>query len=296
MKHAFLIMAHNEPEILNLLLSKLYHEDNVCFVHIDKKVSYGIKLKMCKIVEKYEGVIIDKPINVKWGNYSQIRCEMLLFEEAFEYPVNFDYYHLLSGVNLPLYPIQYIHRFFELHKGAEFFVIINEDSIDEKAGFERINYYHLYTCFGRRFTNILLRTGFAAFSIKIQKMIGVSRCKSDINFSVYKGSNWCSITHNAVEFLLSRKKDIFRRFKYTMCADEVYKQTIFMNSPFAKMRYVTSEDDRMKSNLREIDWSRGNPYTWKREDIALLSHSPNLFARKFSIHHRSVIDYIREHI
>lgn len=66
-----------------------------------------------------------------------------------------------------------------MHKGA-FFVIINEDSIDEKAGFERINYYHLYTCFGRRFTNILLRTGFATFSIKIQKMIGVSRCKSDI--------------------------------------------------------------------------------------------------------------------
>ena len=43
MKHAFLIMAYNEPEILNLLLSKLYHENTVCFVHIDKKVSYGIK-------------------------------------------------------------------------------------------------------------------------------------------------------------------------------------------------------------------------------------------------------------
>lgn len=35
MKHAFLIMAYNEPEILNLLLSKLYHENNVCFVYID---------------------------------------------------------------------------------------------------------------------------------------------------------------------------------------------------------------------------------------------------------------------
>ena len=62
---------------------------------------------MYKIVEKYEGVIIDKPINVKWGNYSQIKCEMLLFKEAFEYPVNFDYYHLLSGVDLPLYLIRF---------------------------------------------------------------------------------------------------------------------------------------------------------------------------------------------
>lgn len=62
---------------------------------------------MYKIVEKYEGVIIDKPINVKWGNYSQIKCEMLLFKEAFECPVNFDYYHLLSGVDLPLYLIRF---------------------------------------------------------------------------------------------------------------------------------------------------------------------------------------------
>ena len=54
-----------------------------------------------------EGVIIDKPINVKWGNYSQIKCEMLLFKEAFECPVNFDYYHLLSGVDLPLYLIRF---------------------------------------------------------------------------------------------------------------------------------------------------------------------------------------------
>lgn len=65
------------------------------------------KIKMYKIVEKYEGVIIDKPINVKWGNYSQIKCEMLLFKEAFECPVNFDYYHLLSGVDLPLYLIRF---------------------------------------------------------------------------------------------------------------------------------------------------------------------------------------------
>ena len=54
---------------------------------------------MYKIVEKYEGVIIDKPINVKWGNYSQIKCEMLLFKEAYVYPVIFEYYHLLSSVD-----------------------------------------------------------------------------------------------------------------------------------------------------------------------------------------------------
>lgn len=89
---------------------------------------------MYKIVEKYEGVIIDKPINVKWGNYSQIKCEMLLFKEAFECPVNFDYYHLLSGVDLPLYlyPDSIRTSFFRLHKDA-FFVIINEDSIRRKG-------------------------------------------------------------------------------------------------------------------------------------------------------------------
>lgn len=38
MRHAFLIIAHNEPEILSCLLEKLSPISGESIVHIDKKV------------------------------------------------------------------------------------------------------------------------------------------------------------------------------------------------------------------------------------------------------------------
>lgn len=36
-KHAYLILAHSEPEILGILVSLLDDERNDIFIHIDKK-------------------------------------------------------------------------------------------------------------------------------------------------------------------------------------------------------------------------------------------------------------------
>ena len=44
MRHAYLIIAHADFELLENLLSVLDYEDNDIFIHIDKKVSYDIKL------------------------------------------------------------------------------------------------------------------------------------------------------------------------------------------------------------------------------------------------------------
>ena len=38
MKHAYLIIAHNEFEVLKRLISALDHEANDIYVHIDAKV------------------------------------------------------------------------------------------------------------------------------------------------------------------------------------------------------------------------------------------------------------------
>lgn len=49
-----------------------------------------------------------------------------------------------------------------------------------------------------------------------------------------KGANWCSLTYDAVGYILSQEDMIRKRFKHTMACDEVYKQTILMNSPLPK--------------------------------------------------------------
>lgn len=62
--------------------------------------------------------------------------------------------------------------------------------------------------------------------------------------------------------------------KHTRCADELFLQTVVMNSNL-KSR-VTGY------NLRHIDFNRGRPYTWREEDLSELLNSKDLFARKFN--------------
>ncbi len=68
-----------------------------------------------------------KKVDVGWGEDSQIECEMFLFNEAYK-KGPFDYYHLLSGVDLPLKSNDYIHDFFDQNKGKEFVGIMDEQS------------------------------------------------------------------------------------------------------------------------------------------------------------------------
>ncbi len=75
------------------------------------------------------------------------------------------------------------------------------------------------------------------------------------------------------KYLISKKDDIKRIFNYTLGADEIFLQTVAMESPF----YKTIVDD----SLREIDWKRGEPYTYRIDDYDMLMKSSKIFARKF---------------
>ena len=76
-----------------------------------------------------------------------------------------------------------------------------------------------------------------------------------------------------------------------MCPDEIYKQTFALNSEFKNRLFNT--DYEFDGCLREIDWKRGRPYTWRKEDYEYLAHSNRIFARKFDENvDRAIIDMI----
>ena len=48
--------------------------------------------------------------------------------------------------------------------------------------------------------------------------------------------------------------------------------------------------------MREIDWTRGDPYVWKLEDYTYLMNSKKFFARKFSSQNMDIIKKIEQTI
>ena len=88
-----------------------------------------------------------------------------------------------------------------------------------------------------------------------------------------------SITDKAVGLILSKKSIIMKQYRFSSCADEVYKQTIIGNSLL--FDYVYDKNDDYKGCMRYIDWTKGNPYIFRSADFEQLMSSDRMFARKF---------------
>lgn len=276
MKHAYLIIAHNEFTVLKTLLKMLDDERNTIFIHIDGKATTLYEQAKNLKTQKANLYLLAERINVYWGHISQVEVEYLLLETAVK-QANFAYYHLLSGVDLPIQSQDTIHNFFAQHSGKEFVSFWNTPShlkdLDRK-----ISRYYFFAQYRRRGEKWhTLTTPLFNIAIALQKITGIKRKKE---FEFQKGPNWFSITHSFAQYIISKKKWVLKRFNHTLCPDEIFLQTLLWNSPFKDNIFDFNNDNL--GNRRLIDWKRGHPYIWQNEDFEELKQSEMLFARKFS--------------
>lgn len=277
MKHAFLIIAHNEYLVLSVLLSMLDDERNDIYLHIDKR-AVDLYQKVKKLNIKNAGFYLIEPsIKVYWGDISQVKVEYLLFERALPNGP-YAYYHLLSGTDLPIKSQDYIHDFFHQNAGKEF-VGFWQDA-DHQRDLERKVFRYYFFTQRLKDKGSLLHKATALFrniALGIQKVTYYRRKQT---FEFKKGGQWVSITENAARQLLQYKDIMLSRMKYTLCPDEIFVQTILWNSPFRKSMYCVNEPNT--GSMREIDWERGHPYVWQDTDYKILIDSDKIFARKFN--------------
>lgn len=294
MKHAYLIMAHNEPYILERLLKLIDDKRNDIYLHIDKKWRDFDFEYFKKIVHKSNLYFTDR-LDVRWGTYRQIECELLLFEMAHNNG-GYSYYHLLSGIDMPLVNQDVIHDYFDKNNGKEFICFdyhnkVLPDTID------RIKYFHLFVN-NMRNNNLIIKVIFKIFHkifLIFQKIFHVNRLKK-VPLTIRKGANWVSVTEVVVDYILSKKEMIRKIFSYSVCADEVFLQTIIYNSDLYDKLIGYKNDDNFAIK-RYIDWKRGKPYTFKSEDFNDLINSGCFFARKFSIKvDKEIIDKIYDYV
>lgn len=266
-KQAFLIITHNEFEILQLLVSKLDNPDVDIFIHFDRKVKVIPEIK----VENSGLFILDKRVDVRWGSVSQIKCELALFKAAARHGP-YEYYHLISGVHLPLKPVGKILSVFDSSEGECIFSGLCHSSPYQ----ERLK-VRSYNLFLRHYSsaNDVLRiiSQFLWKSVvAIQRVLGIE-CNRNSVF--YKASNWLSLTQEAVDYVLSREKEILKTYRYSFCGDEYFIPSELMASPL-RDKVVNSE----KYLLHNI--SRSNASTYSLNEYDGLCETGYLFARKFT--------------
>ena len=271
-RHAYLIMAHDNFDLLKILLSRLDDARNDIYLHIDSKAGAMDESAFSSIL-KESGLYFTERTDVHWGGYSQIRCELILLRASA--PRHYSYYHLISGSDLPLKSQDEIHAFFEEHAGREFIAFDGEVS---KPARERVSLYHYF----RESSSPMAEPADRLLTL-IQRLFHVDRLKST-SIELRKGPNWFSITDALAQYVLENESWIDEHFSRSVCADELFLQTLAAASPFSANMYDDYIDGYSMANLRYVDWERGDgdsPYTFQDEDRAMLLNLPHLFARKF---------------
>lgn len=273
MRHAFLVAAHHQFEILAKTLEILDDDDVDFFIHVDKK-SGPLPVGLLKRCCRHSEVRFIERRRVNWGGYSQIECTLSLMEEAAKN--GYDYYHYISGVDLPIKPKSLILDYFQEWNGTEF--IHFEDTKAKSKYIDRLKYHSLF-----QDTGLSELASIDRYIRGIERALRVDRTKNNDIKTFQYGCNWFSITHDLALYVLSKKRWIERTFVHTRCADELLIQTIVVNSPWRERLPEVAFDDNYIACLRYIDWKRGRPYVFRESDFDDLVSSPYLFARKFDI-------------
>ena len=278
--------------MLRVMAAMLDHPLNDIYIHIDRKVDITPFLD---IETKYSTVnFLPERIKVEWGGTSQIDVELLIFEYALNHG-NYSYFHMMSGQDLPLHSQDYIHDFIDnKHPGCEFVTVNNEYESDLRDLEYKTRYYHFFVknlsdsdhSFSHYWHYYL-----HALAIKVQRLVGVRR---HYPFPLKKSLHFVSVTKAFVTYLLSKKDLIKRTFVHTLCADEIFLQSILWNSDFRGKLY-SPPSPKCVGSMRKILWVNHKAHIWNIDDYDSLVSSEDLFALKFTSDDKSLLLKLAQH-
>lgn len=275
---AYCIICHKNTNILRTTIEILWQGNNSIYLHIDKKANID---DFYEYTDKVH--FMQHRIDITWASYSQIEATLLLLKQVAR--KNYDYVCLLSGDCLPLKNSEQIKEFLITQKGKEFIGIQNKPDASELENNIKYEHSDLYL---KRHKNVL-----QSIMFKIQRHVEPPKINPGYKLlpRLYKGANWFCLTGELCNYILKYLQDnpwYGEAFKASFCGDEVFFQTIIMNSKYSDKIYnYNKEYDDNHMALRYIDWNSGPEYPkmLTEEDFTNIKASENedcIFARKFS--------------
>ena len=283
MKHAYLILAHNEPELLSLLVERLDDVRNDIYIHFDRKLSVLPNIKT-----QHAGLYILKDrVDVRWADVSMLEAEYKLFHAVVDSGCQYSHHHLISGVDLPLKNQDYIHSFFAQHQGKEF-VGLHQRPMNSHAD-RALHYWHPFT---RSFRGsgcvFAIKRILRYLVVQTQVLLGIRR---NTTIPFHKGGQWVSITRELIDYLLEQEYRAFTIFSRTFGADEYFVPTLIWDTPFMERLFDATDESR--GAMRYIGWrADGQLIDFTSQDLPALQQTECLFARKFNSRDKAFLQEI----
>jgi hypothetical protein len=275
MRLAYIISAYKNLSQVARLVRRIECEGNALFVHVDKKTNDDDYRAFANGLTDVPSLHLLERHVCHWGGFGHIRATLKGLDELLARRVPFDYVILLTGQDYPIKSSDFIGEFFEENRGMSFmgFGSLPTKWWSPRGGLDRVEYWHL-RLYGNHFRSPLKRR----FPAGLRPFGG--------------GAYWC-LSRECVEYVsdfVGNRPDVVQFFKHVDIPDEIFFQTVIMNS---ELRGTVVND-----NLRYVDWTRGRrPAILETSDFERLRDSSKLFARKFDVRRdENVLDLIDRHL
>ncbi len=274
-KIAFLLLAHEPPEMLRPLLSALCNSGNDVFIHYDSKqqVSLQEAVHTWGLDTAAGSIFFAERLRVEWGEWSIVEGTLRCLKMAVASPAGYTHYFLLSGSCMPIKPIQLLEAYL---KNSDFDFIEAVDAektrwIVDGIQQERWEQYH--------FLNWAKTPVLFSQSLRFQKRIGIRRTlPAGLKPSI--GSQWWCLRASTVSRLLSflqEHPETEQFYCRTWVPDESFFQTL--------VRHLVAENERSDKLLLSYAFNRkGSPRIFCNDHLPelLLKKDFLFFARKIS--------------
>jgi len=259
---AYIISAYKQPELLLRLVQRLDDEGTTFMVHVDRHAEPSVFERVLDGCGGMPNVHLLARHRCRWGDFGHVRATLKGIAVLLERDVPFDHAILLTGQDYPITTNERIRGFLARHRGRSFmahFPLPTTEWTD--GGLPRIERWHV--------------------RVRGRHLAVPARRRMPGGLRAFGGSSYWCLTREAVEYVhgfttgTPRFVDFFR---HVDVPDELFFQTILMNSPLAGT--VVGDD------LRYIDWKdpdAGSPSVLGVDDLPALAASGKLFARKFDL-------------
>ena len=254
MKQVFLIQAHKDLGQLNALVEQLRDDDFLVYVNLDRKCDIdpaGVDPR---------ARLVQKRIDVHWGGFSQVQAALNSLAQIVAEVPEFDKVLFLSAQDFPLLSNAALKEELARLRDHELLdtVAIGHAPGQWAADFRYQYFYREGSGRAERLLASLVNKAMRATGLK-RRMPGAMR--------PYGGSSWWALSRACVCALLERVRrepGMVRFFRSVACPDELFFQTLVMNSPFStrvlgrNFRYVQWPENgaRNPKVLDEADFER----------------------------------------
>ncbi len=286
MKIIYIISGYKLPEQLIRLVNRIKTNDSTIIIHIDKKTGNRIYRRILEALHTYDNVyFLDRHV-CNYGDFGHVKATLKGIQKIITLNIPGDYIILLTGQDYPIKSNREIQRFMNESKDQsfiEYFPLPSSEHWNGNGGLDRVAHFHFY--FRNHHISIPNEHQFKSHIINrffsILSSLIPFRREIPGGLKLYGGSSYWCLSRDCIEYIykfVQQNSSFVNFFKHVSTPDEIFFQTIILNSTF--------KDHLVNRNLRYIDWSKPDPpypAILRKLDFERFIVTDNLFARKFDI-------------